>query len=524
MDFDIIFAGGMIADGTGAPLFPADVGIRGRAIAAVGRLDRSSAGRRIDIGGKVICPGFIDIHTHPDIALLRDPLLQPSTMQGVTTVVFSSCGIGLPPLAAENRNKATEIWGAVFPGTAGLARSWEGVEEYLELLDGKVAVNVAYHLPHGAVRLNATGWCERPATEAEIRSMVREIETGLDGGLFGVSTSPFYWPMNHGDDREFTAICRAVSRGGGVLSVHLRTYEAGVFQAVDEFLHLAEKTGVSLEISHLQLGDEKDWGRAPEIIARLERARERGIDVNYDSYPYPAGSTFLLSHLPSWASRGERDEIMLRLEDDSTRRRIKADMEKRGFPWHRARISTVESAANRELVGLTFPEAAGLRSKELLDFLLDILVEENLKVGFVVFSQDESDVRTFFRHPLQTVGSDSIFTEGKPHPRLYGTFPRILGKYVREEGLVPLAEAVRKMTFAPAHKLGLTDRGRIKEGLAADLVVFDPDTVADRATFDEPEQPPAGIDWVTVNGRVVIGGGKLTGQKPGRVLRRNRGE
>ncbi|MFC2076584.1 amidohydrolase family protein [candidate division KSB1 bacterium] len=518
MNFDTLIINGTVVDGTGGAEIKADIGIKGGIIKAMGDLAGSETGRTIDAAGLVVSPGFIDLHTHADIALITEPDLPPTIRQGVTTVGCSSCGIGFAPLSAETVPDMVKWWGSIFPGSESLQSQWSGVEEYLGLIDGAVAPNVAFMVPHGAIRAGITGFTDRPADEDEINKMNAWLEKIMAAGIFGLSTSPFYAPMREATREEFTSLATVVAAAGGVVTVHIRDYFESIFDHVEEFLTVARDSGASLEISHLQLAAESMWGRSKELLARLEAAVESGIDVHYDLYPYPAGSTFLSSYLPAWCTESDAATTLEFLRDPESRKRIVKEIAESSFPWHRAYPSTIKR--NTDLLGIDFRTAANVRGMDLYEFIVELLIEEELDVSFVAFLQDENDLRNFTVHPLHIVASDSLYMKGKPHPRLHGTFPRVLAKLVREEGWFSLSEAVRQMTGAPAAKLGLRDRGTVQKGLAADITVFDPEKIVDKATFEKPAVFPEGIGWVLVNGEAVVAEGKPTGVRPGRVLRK----
>jgi len=523
--FDLLVRGGRIVDGTGTPWYRADVGVTGGRIVAVGHLDGSDARAVLDAHEHVVAPGFIDVHTHSELRLLTDPLLEPKIRQGVTTEIIGQDGLSLAPL--------TDATAAALPARlAGLAGAtdavwtWRSVGEFLARLEAaRPAPNVAYLAPHGTIRAAVAGVEARPLTADELRRARALLQAALDDGAVGFSTGLIYPPCSFADADELVALCTVPARVGAPFVVHVRNESAYVLEAMDEVLEVARRSGAPLHVSHLKAAGRRHWDALPSVLERFDRARAAGIEVTFDQYPYAAGSTFLSALLPPWAHDGGPAALLARLRDPESRRRLADALAQPGrwenfvyaCGWDAVQVAAVRTEANRWCEGRRLPEIAQARGQSPAEALFDLLIEEEAAATMIVFWGEEARITEAMRHPLQMVGSDGIFG-GKPHPRLYGTFPRVLGPYVRN-GTLRLEDAVRRMTAAAAHRFGLVGRGLLVPGAWADVVVFDPATIADRATYDAPHQYPVGIRHVLVNGVPVVRDGEVTGARPGRVLR-----
>ncbi len=513
--FDLLIRNGRIVDGTGNPWYRADVGIRGERIAAIGHLAGAEAGHVIDAQGQVVCPGFVDPHSHSDLYLLAHPHHEPKIRQGVTTEVLGQDGISYAPVSDEGMAYWRDYWRAV-DGRPELDWGWRGVGEFLACFDQRVSPNVAYLVPHGTVRYEVLGLADRPPTKGELAHMEELVAQGMEEGAVGLSTGLTYLPAFYSTTEELVACCRAVARYGGVYVTHLRDYGEHIAEAIEEALTIGRETGVPVHISHFN-------GRAEECLPLMDRARAEGLDVTFENYPYLAGCTLLSHFLPRWAQAGGIPDTVARLRDPAVRERIQRKMAgTHEGQWQNYLICAVGTEANQCYEGLLLPEAAEVAGKGVVDFICDLIVEERLAVTVVQYHvhRTEEDLRAMTRHPAHMVCTDAIFLGSHPHPRGYGTYPRYLGHYVREEGVLTLEECIRKMTSLPAHRFGLWDRGLLSEGCFADLVIFDPDAVQDTATFESPCQYPLGIDTVIVNGQVVLDNGQHTGATPGRGLKR----
>lgn len=532
--FDLLVTGGHVYDGSGREPFRADVGVVGGHIAAVGRLDGAEARRTISAVGMAVTPGFIDTHSHADLNLLVQPDAAPKVRQGVTTEVVGQCGLGPAPIAPAQ----APAWRRTLTGVLGdkpADWAWTSFAAYLaELEAARPALNVAAMTTHGAIRASVLGLDDRAPGPTELAAMERLVDEALGDGAFGLSTGLVYLPCLFAEEQELVALYRRVAARGRLMMIHIRNQANQVLPALDEALTIAAKAGVTLHVSHLCAAGRPNWGAPRAMLAAIDAARARGQDVTFDQHPYDAGSTMLSQVLPPWAVAGGPEALTARLADRATRERIKREIaEDTPSPdprmptqnyaklvgWENILITSVQGEANRACVGRTVAEIAADRGQDPADVALDLLAAEQGMVTMVMLNlYAAEDLATIMRHEAGMIGSDDIYT-GTPHPRLYGTFPRVLSKFARADGVLSLAEAVRRMTAVPAKRLGLADRGVIREGAAADLVLFDPVTVHDRATYGQPRQYPIGIHYVVVNGQLVVDDGKQTTARPGRVLR-----
>ncbi|MFQ6052760.1 MAG: amidohydrolase family protein [Candidatus Bathyarchaeia archaeon] len=519
--FDLIIKGGRVVDGAGNQWYRSDVAVAGGRIAAIGKLG-SDAERVIDAAGLVVAPGFIDTHSHSDLMLMAEPEARQKIMQGVTTEVVGQDGLGEAPL----RDDVVDDWRRYLSGLNGdpdIEWSWRSFAGYLERLEAaRPATNVASLVGHGNLRLLAMGMENRRPTSRELGEMKGLLAEAMGQGAFGLSTGLIYPPCVYADAGELMELCRVGASFGGIFVVHMRDEGDRLLESIDEVAAVGREAGVSVHISHFKVSGDGNWGRAAEAVERVERARREGVEVTVDQYPYTAGSTFLSSLLPAWTHEGGTARMLERLRDEATRGRIVADMmasgRVRGTGWSRILVTSVKTEGNKGFEGRSVEEIAEARGQTPVDAVLDIILEEENAATMVSFSMSEEDVRTIMRSPFQMVCTDGIVL-GRPHPRAYGSFPRVLGRYVRD-GVLRLEEAVRKMTSLPAQTFGLRRRGLLRPGMWADIAIFDPDSILDRATYKDPIRFPAGVEYVIVNGEVTVEGGEHTGTRAGRVLRR----
>ncbi|MGQ4478797.1 N-acyl-D-amino-acid deacylase family protein [Streptomyces sp. SAS_276] len=521
-----------VVDGSGAPAYRADVVIDGGRIvsivqeAAAAGCQRPKARRELDAEGLVLSPGFIDMHAHSDLALLRDPDHSAKAAQGVTLEVIGQDGLSYAPV--DDRTLA-EVRRAI-AGWNGhgddIDFDWRSVGEYLDRLDhgfdGRgIAVNAAYLIPQGTVRMLAVGWEDREATPQELDRMRRLVAEGMEQGAVGMSSGLTYTPGMYAKDAELTELCRVVASYGGYYCPHHRSYGAGALEAYEEMVELTREAGCSLHLAHATMNFGVNEGRAPELLTLLDEALATGADISLDTYPYTPGCTTLVAMLPSWASEGGPEEILKRLADDDTAERIRHHVEVIGsdgchgvpMEWHTIEIAGVENPALAEYVGRRLDGWTTARHLLLTDRLAPSILQH---VGH------EENVRQIMRHRVHTGGSDGILQGTKPHPRAYGTFPEYLGRYTRELGVLSLEECVAHLTSRPAARLRLPDRGLIKEGYKADVVLFNPRTVAAGSTFENPRTLPQGIPHVLINGRFVMEDGHRTDELAGRSIRSTR--
>jgi N-acyl-D-amino-acid deacylase len=525
--YDLLITNAQIVDGSGGAPVKGSIAIAAGKVAAVGEVT-GTATRTIDAKGRTVSPGFIDLHSHSDMPLITDGNGQSKIRQGVTTEVIGESGSVAPRKAAS----ATATW-----------TDFNGYFAALE--KGGISPNVLSYIGTGTVRELVIGEEDKKATPADITAMQEIVKTAMSQGVFGVSSGLIYPPNAYATVEELGEVSKAAK--GGLYASHLR-YDGGKLrEGIEEGIAIGERAGIPVHVFHIKVTGQKNFGRMKEVIEIVEAARARGVRVTADQYPYVASSTSLTATIPPWAQDGGTDKLVARLQDPRERARIRKEMENTNPSWEsryqsagtwqnvqlaaigRTRGGTNDPVSpNRKFEGMRVAEAARQAGKDPFDFVFDLLIEERGSVGCVYFIIDEADLALAMKQPWVAIGSDGSalavdgpLRAGVPHPRSFGTFPRVLGRYVRELKVIPLEDAIRKMTSLPASILGLTDRGTIKTGMWADLVIFDPATVADKATFEDPFQYPVGIDTVLVNGQVVLDEGKHTNARPGRVLKRS---
>lgn len=531
-----------VVDGSGEPSYRADVVVDGGRIvsivkeAAAAGCQRPRARRELDAEGLVLSPGFIDMHAHSDLALLRDPDHSAKAAQGVTLEVLGQDGLSYAPV--DDRTLA-EVRRAI-AGWNGYGEDvefgWRTVGEYLDRLDhgfdGRgIAVNAAYLVPQGTVRALVMGWEDRPATAREIGRMRELVAEGMEQGAVGLSSGLTYTPGMYADDAELTELCRVVAAHGGYYCPHHRSYGAGALEAYAGMVALARAADCPLHLAHATMNFGVNEGRAGELTALLDRAVDAGVDLTFDTYPYTPGCTTLAALLPSWAGEGGPAEVPARLADPATAEHIRRELEVTGsdgchgvpVAWETVEVSGVTNPALGGYVGRTVSELAAGQGRTPWEVARRLLIEDRLGTTVLQHVGHEDNVRALMRHRAHTGGSDGILRGARPHPRAYGTFPRYLGHYVRETGVLSLEECVAHLTGRPAARLRLPDRGLVREGYRADLVLFDPATVAPGATFAAPRALPTGIPYVLVDGRFVIEDGRRTDVLAGRSVRRTPG-
>jgi N-acyl-D-amino-acid deacylase len=514
---DVLIRGGRVIDGSGDPSFRADVGIAGDRVAAVGNLGEEQARRTVDADGLFVCPGFVDMHTHSDLQLLVNAAHEAKVHQGVTLEVLGQDGLSYAPVTDEVLAQLRTQLAGWNGDPAGFDWSWRTVGEYLDRLDEGIAVSAAYLVPHGTLRMCALGLEDRAPTDAELAEMKRLLADGLEQGGVGLSAGLTYTPGMYASDDELVALCEVLRERGGFYCPHHRNYGLRALEAYADCIEIARRARVPLHLAHAHLGFPVNKGRAPELLALIDRARDDGVDVTLDTYPYLAGATYLHAFLPSWMHAGGAAATLERLRRPDLRERLRVELEEEGSDgFHDVPIDW-----NTIVVGgRSIAERAAEAGARPIDLVCDVLVEENLGVACIAHTGNEENVRTIMTHPAHLAGSDGILVGDRPHPRSYGTFPRYFAVYVRELGILTWEEAVRKMTSLPAQRLGFADRGLLRPGMAADVVCLDPDRVQDTATYEEPRRLPEGIPYVLVNGRFVVDDGRRTDELPGRALRR----
>ncbi|MBQ0887358.1 D-aminoacylase [Streptomyces sp. RM72] len=523
-----------VVDGSGADSYRADVVVDGGRIvsivkeAAAAGCQRPEARRELDAEGLVLSPGFIDMHAHSDLALLRDPDHSAKAAQGVTLEVIGQDGLSYAPVDDRTLGEVRRAIAGWNGAGDDVDFDWRTVGEYLDRLDGGIAVNAAYLIPQGTVRALAVGWDDREATEAELEHMRRLVAEGMEQGAVGMSSGLTYTPGMYAKDAELTELCRVVASYGGYYCPHHRSYGAGALQAYEEMVELTREADCPLHLAHATMNFGVNKGRAPELLTLLDDALAGGADITLDTYPYTPGCTTLVAMLPSWASEGGPEQIMKRLSDDDTAERIRHHLEEIGsdgchgvpMEWDTIEISGTGDPALGEYVGRTVMESARLRGETPWTTARRLLLTDRLAPTILQHVGHEENVRAIMRHRVHTGGSDGILQGAKPHPRAYGTFPHYLGHYVRELGVLSLQECVAHLTSRAAARLRLPDRGLVREGYRADLVLFDPATVAAGSTFEDPRVLPTGIPYVLVDGQFVMEDGRRTDVLAGRSVRR----
>jgi N-acyl-D-amino-acid deacylase len=523
---DLVLKNGTIIDGAGRMGYSADMAIRRNYILAIDAPGTLVAGEEIDCSGLVIAPGFIDTHSHSDLRVIAEPQLPMKIRQGITLEVFGQDGVSVAPIrAADQPQVARSLAG--LDGKLDRAWDWQSVGEYLAAIErARPAIDCAYLIPHGAVRLSVMGMEDRLARADEIRAMRELIRQSMREGAFGMSTGLIYPPCCFADTNELIELCRAVAEFDGIFVSHMRSESDYIEDAVAEMIEVGKQSGARVHISHFKIAGRENWARIEGVLEMVHRAQSEGVRLTADQYPYIAGSTMLGAILPPWAHAGGVEETLKRLASPEERAKMRAAMLDRSrlswdsfWKWSGPEgivVSDIPSGNHPEYVGKNLAQAATLSrnvdrasEEDAVEFALDLLLQERMGVGMISFSQSEDVVRRIMREPYVNVCTDGLLG-GKPHPRAYGTYPRILGRYVREQGLLTLEEAVRKMSGLAAETFQLRGYGRIEAGARANVVVFDPHRVIDRATFEDSKQYPDGIEYVIVEGELAVWGESQT--------------
>jgi N-acyl-D-amino-acid deacylase len=531
--FDLVISGGRIIDGTGTPWYLGDVGIRGGRIEAMGHLANANAAKRIDAQGLVVAPGFIDMLGQSEFSILVDGRAASKIMQGVTTEVTGE-GSSIAPL----NDRMIEARSASYRHF-GVAQDFRTLGEYFDRVEtrSRAAINIASFVGAGGVRDYVIGRENRPATASELEEMKKLVAQAMEQGALGLSSSLQYVPDRFASTDELVELAKVAARYGGVYLTHQRSEAGQIFESLDEVFTIAERAKIPAEVWHLKTAYKANWGKMPEVLARFEAARARGLDVTANIYPYDRASNGLDACLPVWVREGGTDKMIERLRNPELRERIKREMDDPSATdwenqWYGSggapgvMVSSVLDPSLRKWEGMSLAEIGKAMGKDPRDALMDLVIADHGETSCIISIMTEEDVRTALRSPLVSIDTDSEaraedgpLSENKSHPRAWGTFTRILGKYARDEKLFPLEEAVRKMTSRAAARVGFFDRGILRPGMAADITIFDPATVRDVATFENPNQYSVGVRYVLVNGLAVVFEGKITEEWPGRVLR-----
>jgi dihydroorotase/N-acyl-D-amino-acid deacylase len=531
--FDVLITNAHVVDGTGTPWYRSDIAISGDTIVAIGNLAAAAAATKVDAGGLVAAPGFIDLLGQSEFNVLVDGRAASKVYQGVTTEVTGE-GSSIAPL-----NDRLVAEAAPSAQHFGVAQDWRTLGDYFRRLEqrSKPAINVATFVGAGGLRNYVIGKDDRPATRPELEAMKQQVAQAMEQGALGVSTSLQYVPDRFASTDEIIELAQVAAKYDGVYFTHQRSESARIFESLDEVFQIAERANIPAEIWHLKTAYSPNFGKMAEVLRRLESARSRGLDVTANQYPYTRASNGLSSCLPLWVREGGLDKMLARLNDPAQRDRIRRDMEDPNAAawenqWRGAgggdgvMISSVLNGELRKYEGMTLTEIGRMMGKDPRDAVMDLVVADRDETSVITSIMDEDDVRTALRHPLVGVGTDSgaqaedgKLSESKSHPRAWGSFARILGRYVRDEQLLTLEEAVRKMTAKAAARVHLADRGILRPGMKADITIFDPATIRDLSTFEDPRHYASGVKHVFVNGRRVLADGAMTTERPGRPLR-----
>jgi N-acyl-D-amino-acid deacylase len=520
---DTVVFGGTVYDGSGAAGVAADVALSGDTIVAIGPDLRQQFpfAKAYDARGCAVAPGFIDIHTHSDLSVLANRDMKSAIHQGVTTELAGNCGMAMGLIQA---NSAAFKQESSWLEREGIKISWTRLSGYFDRIESEgVSCNLASLAGHGTIRKGVMGFAERAPDETELGTMLSIVDDAMVDGAVGLSTGLEYLPGGYAKLEEICALAAVAHDAGGFYASHLRSEGDEFLEAVDEAIAVGERTGIAVQLSHHKAEGRANWGKVKQTLARMQRARDSGLDVMTDQYPYTAFMTGLtLILLPSWARNGSPEEILARLTDAETRARIEQDIVRANLDYDAIRIGVARGHA--KVQGLTLTQLGKRLGLDPAAAAIDLLIAENGWVGAANFALSEEDVEMVLHDAHTMIGSDGVATAPgapeRPHPRSYGTFPRVLGRYVRERGVLSLPDAIRRMTSLPAQRLMLSDRGRLAEGLKADITVFHAESIEDQATFEDPHRYPTGIEYVFVNGRLTVDKGRHTGARAGVVLRR----
>ena len=524
----ILIKHGLIVDGNKTPAYEGDILIENEKILKISQDLNEEADKVIDAKGRVICPGFIDTHSHSDLVILVNPYNEVKIRQGITTEVLGQDGISMAPLPQEHISSWRKNLAGLDGESDEIDWKYETTENYLKMMDyNGVGLNETYLVPHGNVRMEAMGLEDRPATKEEIQKMCEITERELKAGAIGLSTGLIYIPCAYSLTEEIIEMCKVVAKYDGVFVVHQRSEADTILTSMEEIIEIGKQSGEKVHFSHFKVCGKANWKYIPQVIELLEKAEKEGIRVSFDQYPYAAGSTMLGVVLPPWAHSGGTDKLIERLSDENERAKMKKDIANGIEGWDnfiefagidQIFVTSVKTEKNKDTIGKSLLEIGKMRGKDPLDATFDLLKEEENAVGMVDFYGLEEHIIGFMKRDEQNVCTDGLLA-GKPHPRAYGSFPKILGRYVRELNVLTIEEAVYKMTKKAATSFSIKDRGELKEGYFADIVIFDKDTVSGCDDFINSMQYPTGIDYVIINGNCVVEEGKYNKIKAGKVLK-----
>lgn len=526
MAFEILISGGTVIDGSGNPGYRASIGVTGDSVSVLrGLPDRFAAEQVIDARGLVVAPGFIDLHSHSGLTIFRDPLHEIKIRQGVTSEIVGVDGISYAPISDRRRLAELVRYNAGLDGKPDLDYAWATVAEYLGRFDGAVSTNVGMVIGNSALRLSAMGWGDQPATESDLANMQALLREGMEEGGLGMSTGLDYPPGAHASTDELVRLCETAASLGGIYHTHMR-YQLGdrFLDPLREAIEIGRRSGASLHVTHLYRREVAPGG-SHELVQLISEANEEGVETTFDTYPFGWSSSTLLMLVPLSLQTGGPDALIETLTKPEDRAEVRAAIEARSahyggsHVWSRIHLGYFAKPENQQYEGLSIADIASTRGQRPSDAICDLLASEDLHVNQVSSGPDPISISAFLTDPRSMVGSDSVFIGERPSPRTYGTFPRILGQFVRDERQLSLPEAIRKMTSFPAQTLGLRDRGLLRDGMKADIVVFDPDEIRSTATYEDPRRMAEGVHHVVVNGKLVLHDDQLTGVLPGQSLR-----
>ncbi len=525
----ILIQNGLVVDGSGAAGYQADVLLDGDRIAAIGTGLVAEGALVIDATGLVVAPGFIDTHSHSDLQILINPEVAPKVLQGITTEILGQDGISLAPLPMEYIGPWRKNLAGLDGDSDDINWEFKNTAGYLKLIEEVgPGLNECYLVPHGNIRMEAMGLENRLPNDEELAKMRQITRREMEAGAIGLSTGLIYMPCAYSESKEIIEMCKVVAAYDGIFVIHQRSEADTILESMEEVVQIGRKSGVKIHYSHFKVCGKKNWDKIEKVVELLEKAQREGIHVSFDQYPYVAGSTMLGVILPPWVHDGGTDKVLERLADPELRKKMIHDIE-HGIPgWDnfvefagldQIFVTSVKTSKNQDTVGLNLVQLGQLRGKDPYEATFDLLLQEENAVGMVDFYGTEEHVQLFMKRPEMNACTDGLLG-GKPHPRVFGAFPRILGKYVREEKTFSLEEAVYKMTKKPATTFTIVNRGELREGYFADITIFNPETVIDKGTYTEPVQYPEGLEYVIINGSLTVAQGKHTGNRSGKVLRK----
>jgi N-acyl-D-amino-acid deacylase len=529
-NYDIVIKNGKIIDGSGNPYYYADIGIKEEKIVKIGKLGDIQADRVIDARGLVVCPGFIDVLGQSSFTLLIDGKAESKVFQGVTTEIFGE-GISVAPITPPLR-KQLLLWYGALPFEV----KWNNFTEYFSQLKQKgISLNAGSYVGAASIRMCVLGFDDRPPSEEEMEKMKQLTAQSMEEGALALSSALVYPPGSFATTEQLIELSKVASRYGVIYITHMRSEAENLLEGIDEAMEIGKKANIPVEIFHFKAAGQKNWHLMEKAIKKINQARAQGQDITADSYPYTAGATSLSAIIPPWASDGGPQKLLERLEDAAARKKIAHQIETNSEGWEnfylasggwdKILVSSVSIEKNKHLEGKNILEVAKIRNQPPMEAFFDLLIEEKAQVGAVLFMMSQDNIAAKMKQTWVAISTDAdalspegILGKGKPHPRAYGTYPRVLGRYVREKGIITLEDAIRKMTSLPAQRMGIQDRGLLKEGMYADITIFNPNTIIDKATYVDPHQFSVGVDYVLVNGQIVVEKGKHSGALTGKII------